>query len=89
MKFLQKLLKVLTFFRVVESEVLSLTNIAMMVILWRVCMIKNLDLPHGIALLTCLMSYQGKRFISGYFAQRGDMDDTGSSGGIVDDPDKK
>ena len=88
MKLWNKILKVLTFLRITEGGTLSLTNIALGVILYRIIFIKNLDLAHGIALLTCLMSYQGRRIISNYFPSQFDSNDSGTAGPI-DNPDKR
>jgi hypothetical protein len=81
---MKRILKILCFLRITEDGVLSLTNIALGIVLYRICTTKTLDLGHGIAMLTALASYQGKRAINNYF----DPYNRGSSGVVVDNPDK-
>lgn len=58
-------MKVLRFLRLVDDDgVLSLTNIAVMVILVKMAGVQVHSLTDITALITVLLSYQGKRYLT-------------------------
>ena len=60
---LAKILAVLSFFRITEDNKLSLTNIALAIVLYRVCFAKTIDTTELIGLAVTLGGYQSKRLI--------------------------
>jgi len=86
---LSKILAVLSFLRITdESDKLSLTNIALAIILYRICTMQSIESVDLISFAVALAGYQGKRLISKLpsKAVSAIQQELGSSGGI-DDPD--
>ena len=61
------IVKVCNYLRINEDGKLSLTNIALSVILFKLVFAQNVDYAHMATLAIALMSYQGKRLINSYF----------------------
>ena len=88
-----KTLKVLSFLRVTEGNRLSLTNIALAIVLYRVCFATAIDTAELISLAVTLGGYQGKKLLSKWPSKLAAtaQDELGTAIGIdsPDEPSKK
>ena len=65
MAFKTKLIEVVNFLRLIdENGLLSLTNVSVIVILVKICILKELDLSSASLLLTAIGSYHFKRYLA-------------------------